>query len=89
VVQVPPNARAVGGSAFTPNGIIAYDDQSAISFQCHPEFDPAYAEALLRLRRGMRLSEQEADAAIATLHRPDDRARVGEWIRRFLAAPPS
>lgn len=84
VVDLPPTARVLGGSAFTPYGILAYDDHPSISFQCHPEFDPAFAEALLTARRGTRLTEAEADAAIASLRRPNDDARVGAWIRRFL-----
>jgi GMP synthase-like glutamine amidotransferase len=85
VVERPPAAEVLGGSAFTPYGVLAYSDQPAISFQCHPEFEPAYAEALVKGRRGDRLAPELADAAVASLHQPDDRARVGEWIRRFLA----
>ena len=50
VVALPPGAWVVGGSDFTPMGVIAYDDQPAISMQCHPEFSPAYAQALLKTR---------------------------------------
>ncbi|HEX4095079.1 MAG TPA: type 1 glutamine amidotransferase, partial [Caulobacteraceae bacterium] len=37
-------------------------------------------------RRGTRFEDDQADAAIASLHRPNDNARVGDWLRRFLAA---
>jgi hypothetical protein len=63
---------------------LAYHDQPAISFQGHPEFDPAYAQALLKCRKGSHLPHEQADAAIASLERPNDRARVGGWIRAFL-----
>ena len=84
VMALPPGARAIGGNAFTPNGIVLYDDQPAVSFQCHPEFTPAFASALVDLRRD-RLPAGSADALLASLGAPNDRARVGGWLRRFLA----
>ena len=85
VVQIPPGARAVAGSAFTPAGILVYDDRPAISMQFHPEFDPAYAAALIEARRGGRFPDAQADAAIASLDQANDRARVAAWIEAFLA----
>jgi GMP synthase-like glutamine amidotransferase len=84
VVVLPPAARVIAASAFTPFGALAYDDQPAISIQLHPEFEPAYAKALIEERRESRISPAQADAAIASLDAPDDRARVGAWITRFL-----
>ena len=85
VVEAPPATRVLAGSAFCPLGMLAYDDQPAISLQLHPEFDPAYAIALLEARRGTRYTIEQADAAIASYDEPDDRARVGQWTGRFLA----
>ena len=85
VVELPPSARVLAASSFTPFGMLEYADQPAISIQLHPEFDPAYAEALVEARRGTRYTDDQADAAVASLHQPNDRARVGGWIRRFLA----
>jgi GMP synthase-like glutamine amidotransferase len=84
VVALPPGAEVVGASAFTPMAALSYRDQPAISMQPHPEFDPAYAAALIEARRGKVYAEDEADRAIASFGAPDDRARVGGWIRRFL-----
>jgi GMP synthase-like glutamine amidotransferase len=84
VVALPPGARVVGGSDFTTMGVIAYDDQPAISMQCHPEFSPAYAQALLETRWAETQLGERAKAAIAELERPNDHARLGAWIRRFL-----
>jgi GMP synthase-like glutamine amidotransferase len=84
VVVPPPNATVYAASAFSPYGALTYDDQPAISIQLHPEFEPAYSKALIESRRGTRLSDPEADAAIASLDAPNDHARVGEWMRRFL-----
>jgi GMP synthase-like glutamine amidotransferase len=84
VTRQPPATRVVAASAFTPYAALAWTDQPAISFQGHPEFDPAYAEALLLARRGTRFTEAAADAAIATLEEPNDRETVGGWIVEFL-----
>jgi GMP synthase-like glutamine amidotransferase len=84
VVEPPPAAEVIAASDFTPFGALAYRDQPAISLQLHPEFEPAYAVALLQSRRGGVLSEEQADRAIASYGAPDDRARVGGWIRNFL-----
>ena len=84
VVALPPAARVVAASAFTPYAALAYADQPAISFQGHPEFDPAYAEALIENRRGTRFTEAQADVAVDSLEQPNDRARVGRWIVDFL-----
>ncbi|PHY18875.1 type 1 glutamine amidotransferase [Caulobacter sp. BP25] len=84
VVELPSDARVLAGSAFTPYGILAYDDAKAISMQFHPEFDPTYATALIEARRGTRYTDEQADAAIASLGQANDRARMADWINRFL-----
>jgi GMP synthase-like glutamine amidotransferase len=84
VVALPPGAQVLAGSDFTPNGMLAYDDQSAISIQLHPEFDPAYAKALIAGRRGGQLAADLADQASASLDGPNDCARIGTWISAFL-----
>jgi GMP synthase-like glutamine amidotransferase len=85
VVEVPPGAEVVAASDFTPIGALAWRDQPAISLQLHPEFEPAYGIALLEARRGRLLTDEETDRAVASYQTPDDRARVGGWIRNFLA----
>lgn len=84
VVELPPNAEVVAASAFTPLGALAWRDQPAISMQLHPEFEPAYARALIEARRGKVYTDEQADRGIASYEGPDDRARVGLWINRFL-----
>lgn len=86
IVEQPPASRILASSDFTPYGVLAYEDQPAISFQCHPEFDPDFAKALIESRRD-RLTM--ADQALASLDQPNDSARVFGWIRRFLGAEPS
>ncbi|MDT9599168.1 glutamine amidotransferase-related protein [Sphingosinicella rhizophila] len=81
VVEPPPKATVLAGSDFTPFGLIAYQDQPAISLQPHPEFEPAFGKALIECRR-RRLPDP--DAAIASLDQAGDGARLGQWIRTFL-----
>ena len=81
VIERPPESRRIGGSGFCDIGILAYEDQPAISFQFHPEFEPDFAAALIESRRDR---PSGADAAIASLRQPDDRARVGQWIKSFV-----
>ena len=83
VVELPPGARVLAASAFTPMGMLDYG-QGAVSLQLHPEFDPAYAEALIESRREERISHEAADAAVRSLHQPNDNRRVGDWLKRFL-----
>lgn len=85
VVEPPPGAEVFAASAFSPFGGLVWRDQRAMSIQLHPEFQPDYATALIENRRGDRYTDEQADAAIATYRGADDRARVGGWIRRFLA----
>ncbi|MDB5453550.1 MAG: glutamine amidotransferase, class [Caulobacteraceae bacterium] len=85
VVVPPPGTEVFAASAFSPYGGLVWRDQPAMSIQLHPEFQPAYAKALIEARRGSRYSDEQADAAIATYAGADDRALVGGWIARFLA----
>lgn len=85
VVELPPGARVVAGNDFTPYGVLTYEDAPAISLQVHPEFDPAFAAALIEARRGATYTDAQADAAIASLQAPNDRARAAGWIETFLA----
>lgn len=85
VVEAPPGASVIGGSEFTPFGMLDYGADRAVSIQLHPEFEPAYAKALIENRRGTRLTEDEADKAVMSYEQPDDRLRVGAWLQRFMS----
>lgn len=80
VVALPSGARVIARSAFTPYAGLDYGD--AISFQFHPEFSPAFAAALIEAGRDR--YGALADAAIRSHAEPNDCARVGAWIGRFL-----
>ncbi len=83
VVALPPGSRVVLANPFTPHAGLDYGD--AISFQFHPEFGPEFGTALVEARRDR--YGALADPAIASYAQPDDCARVGRWIGRFLDAP--
>ena len=82
VVAPPPQTRTILASGFTPHAGLAWAED-AISFQCHPEFSPAYAVALVEGRAG-RIPAPVAEEALASLRQPDDRAVLADWIRHFL-----
>ncbi|EKY30157.1 class I glutamine amidotransferase [Brevundimonas diminuta 470-4] len=82
VIALADDARVIAASPFTPHAGVAWGDD-AISFQCHPEFDPAFAAALTEGRRG-RIAEHLVDEAQASLERANDRAVLGAWIRNYL-----
>jgi GMP synthase-like glutamine amidotransferase len=82
VVEAPAEARVVLRSDFTPFAGLAWGDD-AVSMQGHPEFDPAYAADLAAGRRD-RIGDALVDEALVSLRRPDDRALVGGWLRRFI-----
>ena len=83
VVVQPPNTELFAASSFTPFAGLAWTDRAAMSVQFHPEFSPAFAKALIEQRYDI---VSDPDSAIASLDAPNDAARVGAWIRRFLAA---
>jgi len=83
VVIQPPHTEITVASDFTPNAGLAWSDRPAISFQFHPEFEPAFAKALIAERYDR---VPNPDAAIASLDRPNDNHRIADWIRRFLTS---
>ena len=85
VVALPPGAHVLARSDFSPFAALDYGKTRAISFQCHPEFEAAYAAALYTIRKGRPLSETAVDMAIGSLEEPLDNQRLGGWIAAFLA----
>lgn len=91
VIVPPADARVVASCEFTPYAGLHWDQhegEAALSFQCHPEFQPEYAAALVEARRGCRIDHDLADEAVASLARPNDRAILTAWIRAFLMVTP-
>lgn len=86
VVVKPLSASVLAQSDFTPFAGLDYRGFPAISFQCHPEFEPDYSAALYAVRRGASLTETAADAAVASLAGDCDRRLLAAWIADFLTA---
>ena len=81
ILDLPPNAKVLAGNDHCPAGIIQIGNMLGI--QGHPEFTPAYAETLLKLRRDS-IGPEKVDAALATLTQPLDGALLAQWTRAFL-----
>ena len=58
--------------------------ENMIGIQGHPEFDPAYSEALMESRRGTLIPEATVDEGLASLEGTTDGDLLVDWIlRRF------
>lgn len=81
VVTLPPGARVLAASKFTPYASLGYDDDT-VSVQGHPEFTPGFSAALIEARRD--IYGPLADQALLSLLQPDDGGRAAAWLRRFV-----
>jgi GMP synthase-like glutamine amidotransferase len=86
VVAPPPTARVIAASAHTAFAALSYIHAPAISFQGHPEMRVDFAAALVKGRRGARIPDAVADAALESLKTPDDSALAAQWIVQFFRA---
>lgn len=84
VVEQPPETRVILSSAFTPFAGLAWGED-AVSMQPHPEFSPEFTAALTAGRYD-RMDAGLVDRALDSLKAPNDRTRVGGWLRSFLSA---
>jgi GMP synthase-like glutamine amidotransferase len=82
VVEIAPKTRVLGGNDFCPFGALEYPF-NAVSVQFHPEFEPAFAKALLERERAM-VGDEAVDAAQVSLDAPNDNDIVGDWMVEFL-----
>ena len=82
VVTLPPDARVLAASEFTPYACIGYDELT-LSVQGHPEFSPAFSAALIEAKR--EVYGPLADPALLSLLQPDDCGRSADWLRDFVA----
>lgn len=83
VVIKPAAARVIARSEFTPFAGLEYGGYPALSFQCHPEFEPDYAAALYLARR-VALGDEKAKAAADSISGDCDRRLLAGWIVNFL-----
>jgi GMP synthase-like glutamine amidotransferase len=81
VLDLPPGAEILGGNEHCPVGLFRLGNMLGI--QGHPEFTPAYAEALLHLRRE-RIGPERVDKALATLSQRLDSQLLAQWALAFF-----
>jgi GMP synthase-like glutamine amidotransferase len=84
VAEAPPGCRVLAECGRTPNAVLLYGDQRALSFQCRPDIDLSYAREIITARRGRDIDASDADMALRLLGLPNDSARIGGWIKAFL-----
>jgi GMP synthase-like glutamine amidotransferase len=83
VTELPTDAEVLAVSDHAP--IAAFQLGSLVGFQGHPEFVPAYAEALMDLRLEL-IGAAVVEPARATLATPTDHGLVARWIAGFFAS---
>jgi len=81
VVTLPPGARVLAASEFTPLASIGYDDDT-VSLQGHPEFSPTFCAALIEAQRDV--YGPLAGPALLSLLQPEDGGRAADWLRHFI-----
>lgn len=84
VVSVADDMQVLAGSEFCENAVCQLGDH-ILTFQGHPEFVPAYAEAIMTSRKGL-IGEEAYTAGIASLVGEHQGQRVARWIINFFAA---
>jgi GMP synthase (glutamine-hydrolysing) len=83
VTTVPPGGEILGWNEHCPVSVMGVG-ANMLGIQGHPEFDPAYSEALMEARRGKSIPESVVEAGMASLDQPSDSARLADWIIDFV-----
>ena len=85
IEELPPGAEIVGWNEHCPVSMIGVGE-NMIGIQGHPEFEPAYSEALMESRRGNLIPEATVDDGLASLDGSTDGDRLVDWILRRLSS---
>lgn len=85
VATRPESACVVAHSAFCPYAALAYADH-ILTFQGHPEFTPAFEQALIQLRQGAVIPAEAAQAGLLSLADTGrlDSLAMACWMGDFL-----
>jgi GMP synthase-like glutamine amidotransferase len=83
VIAPPASAQVILSSDFTPNAGLYYHNGRAMSVQPHPEFEDAYATALVEMRRG-KASEPVIATALNSMSTASDTQKLRGIIRGFF-----
>ena len=83
VMTLPPDAVRLAQSDFCKNAAFPLSKQ-VFAIQGHPEFTPAYTNALIDIRED-KIGKDRAAKARISLQKPHDGRRIGGWILDFFA----
>lgn len=83
VTALPHGAVVVGATDHCPVAAFRVGE-TMLGIQAHPEFVPAYADALLARRFDV-IGAERVEAARRSLAQPTDEETVAGWLIRFLA----
>jgi GMP synthase-like glutamine amidotransferase len=81
VEELPPGARVLASNDHCPVAIFRCG--TLLGIQGHPEWEPAYAAALLE-RRVDRIGAERVEAARRTLDKPRHSVELARWAARWL-----
>ena len=84
VTNLPPDAVRLAESDFCKNAAFAIGKQ-VFCIQGHPEFTPAYTNALINIRES-KIGKDRCSSARTSLKSPHDGQHVGGWILNFFSA---
>ena len=81
--ELPPGAEILGWNEHCPVSMLGVGE-NMIGIQGHPEFDPAYSEALMESRRGNLIPEATVEQGMGSLEGDIDGGLLVDWIlQRF------
>ena len=83
VISLPPDAVRLAQSNFCQNAAFAIG-KKVFAIQGHPEFTPAYTNALIDIREE-RIGKERAATARISLQKSHDGHQVGGWILDFFS----
>jgi GMP synthase-like glutamine amidotransferase len=83
--SLPPGAEILGWNEHCPVSMIGVGE-NMVGIQGHPEFDPAYSEALMESRRGTLIPEATVDDGLASLDGSTDGDLLVDWILRRVSS---
>jgi len=83
--SLPPGAEVLGWNEHCPISMVGVGE-NMIGIQGHPEFDPAYSEALMESRRGTLIPEPTVDEGLASLDSNIEAGHLVDWILRRVSA---
>ncbi|MEZ4711494.1 MAG: hypothetical protein R3A44_30150 [Caldilineaceae bacterium] len=83
VMDLPPQARLLGGSDFCPNAFFTIDDR-VLAMQAHPEFSPAIMQDVLSAVEAIVEPDCLARAKHSLDDGPPDNELAARWVVDFL-----